>query len=303
MKTFLTKLMLFLLPLLLLATITEGAIRSIPNDYAFKAKALSERAETIEVLFFGSSHALYGIDPSVMSIEGFNCAHPSQSLDLDYRLYQRIAPQMTHLSTVVITVSSFSLFSNLSTGLEKWRLANYAMYYGLEMPWNLENQTELFSNAFKTSALKLWRYYVQGQNPIRINDYGFQAKPASTTTDFAESAILAAQRHTYQDWSLLAPQTQVLKDFVDAVVANGQRVILLIPPATAEYVERSSAAQWTKTRTVLAELAASNPQVTVVDLLEDPRFVPDDFFDADHVNLQGAHKLSAVLDDLITSAP
>ena len=224
-------------------------------------------------------------------------------LFLDYRLYQRFAAQLPQLSTVVITVSSFSLFSTLATGLEQWRLANYAMYYDLKLPWSLENQTELFSNAFKTSALKLWRYYVSNQNPIWINDFGFQAKPASTTLDFTESAILAASRHTYSDWSALEQQTQALTEFVASVTAKGQRVILLIPPATAAYVERISAAQMTKTREIIQGLAESNALVTVLDLLSDDRFELGDFYDADHLNQQGAHKLSELLDSLITTTP
>jgi hypothetical protein len=299
MKNFLTKLMLFLLPIVLAGGLAEGALRAIPNDYATKAKAVIDKAESLEVLFFGSSHTLYGIDPSVMSVEGYNLAHPSQSLDLDYRLYQRFAPQLPQLTTVVITVSSFSLFSTLATGLEQWRLANYAMYYDLDLPWSLENQTELFSNAFKTSALKLWRYYVSNQNPIRINDFGFQAKPASTTLDFTGSAILAASRHTYTDWSALEQQTQALTEFVAAAIAKGQRVILLIPPATAAYVERISTAQMTKTREILEGLAESNPLVTVLDLLSDDRFELSDFYDADHLNQQGAHKLSKLLESVI----
>ena len=301
MKNFLTKLLLFLLPIILAGGIAEGALRTIPNDYATKSEAVMDQADTLEVLFFGSSHTLYGIDPSVMRIEGYNLAHPSQSLDLDYRLYQRFAPHLPKLSTVVITVSSFSLFSTLATGLEKWRLANYAMYYDLDLPWSLENQTELFSNAFKTSALKLWRYYISKQNPIRINAFGFQAKPASSTLDFTESAILAASRHTYSDWSAFERQTKALTDFVAAATANGQRVILMIPPATAAYVERISTAQMEKTRKMLSELEASNPLVTVLDLLEDDRFELSDFYDADHLNLQGAHKLSELLDHMITT--
>lgn len=303
MKNFLTKLMLFLLPLVLIAGVTEGVLRTIPNDYAVKAQALEEKADTLEVLFFGSSHTLYGIDPSVMSVEGYNLAHPSQSLDVDYQLYQHLTQRLPRLKTVVITISSFSLFTRLSDGVEHWRLANYAMYYGLDLPWSLENQTELFSNAFKTSAAKLWRYYIQAQDPIRINAFGFQAKTASDSLDFTQNAIEAAARHTFDDWSALAMQTQVLHDFVETATANGQRVILLIPPATSMYVERISDTQMKKTREVLVEISASNSLVTVVDLLEDSRFELMDFVDADHLNAQGAIKLSELLNDVITETP
>lgn len=303
MKPFLTKLMLFLLPLVIVGGLAEGTLRSIPNSYTTKAEAMERKANTIEVLFFGSSHTLFGIDPSVMTVEGYNLANPSQSLDLDYRLYQRFAPQLPKLTTVVITVSSFSLFTSLASGVESWRMANYALYYDLDLPWTLQNQTELFSNSFKSSALKLWSFLVNGQDQSRVDAFGYQSKDPLISVDMVQSAIKASARHTFTDWSQLETQTQILSAFITEANQRGHRVILLIPPASSMYVERISTAQMEKTREVLSELAQSNPMVTLVDLLEDPRFELNDFYDADHLNQNGSRKLSALLDTLITATP
>ena len=46
-------------------------------------------------------------------------------------------------------------------------------------------------------------------------------------------------------------------------------------------------------------LADSNPGVEYVNLIDDPRFTPEDFFDSDHLNGRGAEKLSRLLDQLL----
>ena len=60
-----------------------------PNSYRLKDRMLRQRAEEIQILALGSSHAAQGIRPDAFSIPLFNLANVSQSLILDEELFKR----------------------------------------------------------------------------------------------------------------------------------------------------------------------------------------------------------------------
>ena len=66
----------------------ELLLRNIPNDYSFKKNYLNTKSNSIEVLFLGSSHIYYGINPEYISRNSFNGSHISQSLNFDLEILE-----------------------------------------------------------------------------------------------------------------------------------------------------------------------------------------------------------------------
>ncbi|HRB69044.1 MAG TPA: hypothetical protein PLC92_02955, partial [Chitinophagales bacterium] len=75
----------------------ELLLRDIPNDYSFKKNYLNTNSNNIEVLFLGSSHIYYGINPEYISQKSFNAAHISQSLNFDLAILEKYKDRWTNL--------------------------------------------------------------------------------------------------------------------------------------------------------------------------------------------------------------
>ena len=67
MKTFIYKLMIFIIPVFFLALTIEVLIRLIPNDYLLKKDYLDKNSDKIEVLILGSSHSFFDLNPVYFS--------------------------------------------------------------------------------------------------------------------------------------------------------------------------------------------------------------------------------------------
>ena len=89
MNKFITKLIIFCLPILLGTLVLEVLLRNIPNDYSQKKEYLDENSSEIETLILGSSHSFYGLNPKYFSSKTFNASHISQSLNYDYKIINK----------------------------------------------------------------------------------------------------------------------------------------------------------------------------------------------------------------------
>ena len=70
---------ILLAPFLIFFTWAEFRLSSMPNSYSQKLSLLEKTATNIEVLVLGSSHALYGINPSLFRYAGINMAQHAQN--------------------------------------------------------------------------------------------------------------------------------------------------------------------------------------------------------------------------------
>ena len=111
MKKFLKFILLFTLPIFILGLSSEYILRKIPNDYLLKKEFLDNNSDSIEVLFLGSSHAFYGVNPAYLSLNSFNAAIVSQTLDYDFEILKKYRNNWSNLECIVIPISYFSLYS------------------------------------------------------------------------------------------------------------------------------------------------------------------------------------------------
>jgi hypothetical protein len=84
MRRFITKIVLFGIPILLMFIIMELGLRSIPSDYKLKKEYLDANSNKIETLILGSSQTFCGIDPKYFVSKTYNAGYLVQSLDLDF---------------------------------------------------------------------------------------------------------------------------------------------------------------------------------------------------------------------------
>lgn len=300
MKHFLSKVLLFLLPLMILAVSMEVALRNIPNDYSFKKEYLDAHAGEIETLVLGSSHFFVGVNPAYFSGHGFNASYYSQTLKYDLEISRKYEPRFKNLRQVVLPVSYFTFFGNLATGEESWRVKNYVLYCDLSTSASLKDHSELLSNNFKNNVTRIYSWYFANMPNVTCSDLGWgTAYHAAEAKNIEETGKEAALRHTTEDFKYLDENMAALQAMVRLYEKLGVQVLLVTPPASEAYRQHLNREQLELTIQKATEVAAQFQNCEYLNLLEDPSFVRSDFYDGDHLNEIGAKKLSLKINGLL----
>ena len=303
MKKFIIRtILLIIVPLLLGIVLCEYYLRIIPNDYSYKNEWLSNNARSIRVLNMGSSHAFFGIEPSLFSYRAFNAAHVSQSIKYDYFIFSKFANEMDSLEVLILPISYFTFTSSgPENGIEDWRVKYYSIYYGckyhrFEPKYNLEIYNGLQFD-------KVWNSILCKADHRTCNELGFGAtyKLENRSEDWKESGAIAAKRHTSAkiDSIVLEKNIRLIGEMVDKCVEKKAQVIILTTPTFHTYRDNLNREQLKLMEDCCNSFVEHYDNVFYLNLLADDRFQPDDFFDADHLNEFGAAKLTKILQQAI----
>jgi len=301
MKRFILKTVLLILPIVILAVVMEYSLRQIPNDYVHKKNYLDKHAGEIQILFLGSSEVYFGLNPVYFPPNTFNASHISQSLDLNLAILNKYQNQFDSLKIIVLPISYFTLFNNLESSEESWRLKNYTLYYGMEGK-SLKNYSELLSNKFSINLRRLYEYYFQNKSEITGSKLGWGTTfKSENAVDLQESGKIAAQRHTFSNIfsektvKIFEENLKILNSFSAFCNQRKIKLIFLAPPAYYTYRENLNAEQLNKTVETMNDFVRNHPNTYYFNWMDDPDFVAKDFFDANHLNEIGAEKLSKKL--------
>jgi hypothetical protein len=300
MKIFIKKLLLFTLPVLFLALSFEFLLRKIPNDYLFKRKFLDEKSDSVKVLFLGSSHAYFDINPAHFSSYSFNASHVSQSLDYDFEILKKYKNNWHSLKCIALPISYFSLFGNIETGLESWRVKNYILYYGMHTSTKSIDHSEILGNKIDVVIRRLISYYIDGNSNITCSDLGWRLNHApKEKRDLEITGKKAAIRHSLLNADLFEENKAVLKSIIEFARERHINVLFYTPPAYHTYVENLDPARLNSIIKTLTDIDQANNNVLYKNFLTDSSFAREDFFDADHLNETGAKKFTIKIDSLI----
>lgn len=296
MGTYLQRLFIFLLPVILLLGLLEALLRLIPNDYAFKHERLTQDGGTFVFLILGSSHAYKGVDPDLMASNGFNLANISQDLAHDRALLEHHIDGLTALHDVFLSISYGSLVGCLEDSPESWRVKNYTIYMNITSDrLNVSDHLELLGRPMAQQVKMLRDHLLYGKDNIRCSPNGANITAPKRSVNLAADGQEAAKRHTRPPGTSTAKNRAELDRIIALAATRGIRVHLFLPPAHASYRAALSHSQLEDVRLTCRALAARHPNVTFDDLLADPRFLQEDFGDADHLSPSGAAKLSRIL--------
>jgi len=301
-KRFVLKSVIFFIPLLLGLGCLELLVRRIPNEYSFKWKTIDMRCSDIETLVLGNSQLFYGVDTDVLGPTAFNMANVSQTLKYDDYVVTCFGAHLTRLRQVILPLSYFSLVSSLESGDEAWRGKNYRIYWKHPDGWPIQRNMEIL-NGTALVIKRIYGFYLRGNTGITCSATGFgltyrcDRRPAN----WESTGAAAARRHTVRvhDTKILRENVSHVKSIIEKCRAKGVHVTLVLPPAWETYAEKLDPSQL-QAAIITGEELAREPGVTYVNLLQDPRFTADDFYDADHLNEVGARKLARLLTEDVT---
>ena len=306
MRKFTKRVLAFSLPILIASVVLELLLRSIPNDYSNKQEYLENNADKIETLILGSSHSLYGLDPVYFSSQTYNASQVSQPLDFDFHILKKYENNLKNLKTVILPISYFTLFFNLETSLESWRIKNYMIYYDLNSSKSMSDYFELSSNKLNVNLKKLVSFYVNDDKTTFCSELGwgtsYKSKNSLTLTKVGP---ISAERHTIlgKDSTLIADVFEknivVLNSLLEWSKQRDVKVLLLTPPAYSSYYDNLDTEQLLITINKTKEICSEYDNCNYDNMLKDSIFVASDYYDGDHLSEIGAKKLSLIINSQI----
>jgi hypothetical protein len=299
MKKFIKWIIISILPILLSGICFEVLLRKIPNDYSYKKNYLDRNSKKIRILFLGSSHVYYGINPEYIS-GSFNAAHVSQTLNYDLAILQKYKTKWDSLQYIVLSVDYFSLYGRLEEGVEAWRVKNYAIYYGLHTSDILSDYTEIFSNKFIVNESRFCNFYLHHKSDLTCSELGWgTGYNAKNSKDLVVSGETAAKRHFAKSDQYFNENVGDLETIISFAKARNIHVLLFTSPAFKTYVQNLDTIQLNHTLQAVTHLISTYDNARYYNLLADPEFTENDFYDADHLNEIGAKKLTIKIDRLL----
>lgn len=290
MQTFLKKILLYLLPIAILAIGIEIYAEHIPNSYTYKRQYMKQHANEIQTLVLGHSCAYDGIDASVLPA-AFNLANSSQCFEDDYRLLAKYLPQMDSLKTVILPMS----YSSLQMVSSSNRRVYYTIYMELYPRWPLSKYSfECFNLEL---MLKKIAKHLLNEDIVRCDSLGQRLGHTLATRpkDWQNTQALV-KNDRFVGASVMPyveENIQWLQQMAALCEGRDVNLYLLAMPMLAEYREAMPKEQIALMERVMQDMAEIYQNVHVLDYQSWGK--DDDFYNATHLNTDGAELFTTML--------
>lgn len=303
MRPFLIKIS-FLIAFFLLAVLAiEVFLRNVSNNYSLKYQQIEKQKSNIEVLLFGDSHCLYGLNPKYFHQHAFNLSNVSQTVYFDQLLFNQYVDQLPKLKQVVFCIEYTNLSQRDNTGDDGWRKFLYARFMHLEVPsihpYDPRNYLLVLTQSpYKTRDL-VKRFLKKG-SILDCDNSGWGNNYLQRERIPAEQ--VAAVRAKIQEDGLtdFTINANRLQKMIDHCKQKGIQVVIVSMPQTRIYERYLNQEKLRKIVKTCQSFEQKNPGVAYyLNLFADPRFSDEDFYDADHLNDQGAIKSSKIVDEFL----
>ena len=303
MKTYLYKILLFSLPILLLIIFTEQQYKRIPNDYKYKSDYLKKYGNQIEVLILGGSHNYRGINPDYFDLNCFNAAMVSQTLNYDLFILEQNINHLLNLQYVIIPISYPTLTSTLEETLEHWRKYRYIHYMGydklsLNDHFSINRYLAISQHTGISVIRQLFRYWLLGEDLRDCQQNGWGKSPSGPIKNLEILAKKAAQRHEDHSFEITRNLT-FLNKIIELCREHDIKLILITTPATPYYIYHTNEKKWNLIAHACDSIASHHFHVRYLNMLYDTSYVDSLFLDGDHLNSQGAQILTLKLNETI----
>lgn len=292
MRSFIYKISVFSLLVLIPLISTEIYVESLPNPSKMKHKWMKQHSRSVNTLILGSSHTFYGVRPDILPVPAFNLAQVAQTYRYDYYLLRHYPTDS--LRNVILPYSYFSIYEDFeSMPRERWNAIRYRLYmdcdihprisyYGFECS-SVNSLTEKMKSLWQPSVVS-WDSLGWG------TDFSFANREESW-----DNGYTAAQYNTYADTSLVDLNVAILDSMMTYLDKRKIQLLMITTPLSPDFRVAQSSKQLKRNETMLKRLLRLHPNVKYIDYSSDSVFCDSDFFDSHHLNEYGATKLTRLL--------
>jgi hypothetical protein len=297
LSNFIKKTALFIALFLLPVFVLEVMLRQPEYDsYALKKYLMESTLSSNEVLIVGNSLSWGGLNPRILHENCINVAGYNQAFYSDYKILEKYLPKSQKLHTVILPVSAQSFFSTPDERSEQM----YSAYWGLE-PMSEEKTLEHYSVVtifgFENSVRKLF-----GPKEI-IADKGW-----GSSSNIYDENVEAAKNKLQQYRSKMSIEhfktcTDYLDRIVDLCESHNIRLILYVPPFSSVYNRLLQDDIYQKEMMIFLEQYSRERSLESYDFNDNEIFPTQYFRDFNHLNRQGAERMSEMMKKILNQPP
>lgn len=303
MKNIIRKILIFLLPIFLAWGGVEYFYRVVPNNYTLKHEKINKNRNEIEVLLFGSSHCLYGLNPKYFSRNTYNLSGISQTIYFDKLLLEKYIDRLPKLKQVVFCIEYTNLSQEDNTQDDVFRKYYYDTFMNLDVPIISDYDPKKYSLALTRSlgaSLDLMsKYYTKG-SILNCDEKGWgndYKKSISISPEVTGKERAKAHEDGSMDFTLNRERINYL---IQECKKRNIEVLIVSMPVSRAYSENLNQEKVQLIFKTCKEFEISNREnVRYLNLFNDNRFANEDFYDADHLNNIGAEKCSMIVNSYL----
>lgn len=301
MKDFLLKIVLSILVLCgVLFWGGELFLRCIPNDYKTQKSYLESHAEDIKILVLGASSASRGVLPRYFDIQpSYNCAYSARSIDYDYHILEKYIHKMDSLRYVILDMNYTKLWWKMGPdNRTATYLKYYSIYWGISLYKGFENNYEMSTSFTDIDGLK----YKYSKSTLEYDGYQSghdtpynEKKWREYGPDRIASFMLgdSIQNNIYNE------NIDYIKKIVELCEDKDVRVIVVWVPVDKTISDYYDEKRLLAINVSMNQLEYQYANFTYLDLYNDLTFTYMDMMNPDHLNRNGAIKLTKRINDYI----
>ena len=251
---------------------------------------------SISTLILGSSHGLYGYRPCTTN--ELNLSFSSQDLYYAYNLFKITKSDFSNLKTIILFFSPFSsgfyiqksslAVRDLTASMNLiWKIPRYTGGKVTKEELDIEIDVESFLKRRSSQITELYEpYVIDLQHKTSIAN---EKLKKSQEKLFIENELKRTNKHfiyATQDGAM-----QYLSLLLEEAMKSNLFVYIVLPPFMQEYVNALDTKQSICFN--LDKYLKGFSNVQILNFMHDFSFTKDDFMDIDHLNENGALKLSS----------
>jgi len=295
---------IFLLPILILYTILEINLRKIPFEPKVKYEYLLKNHNKIEILALGASQSERSINPEFLDINALNLGNSSQGLFEDFQLLKAFEPKLPNLELVILGLPFNSVHIGQDFTRTEVHQFNLIFYDVNTFGRNIKPQDYLLFHTNPDLFSKRLINFLRGDSPIKLNRHGFDINKFFGSYQAAEFKIDQIDlKDIYIDnlanKKVLLKSKKILKEFLSYCQDKDIEVLLYSPPSHFLYNELRDKIMVQERDSLVWNLKDKFPFVKFFNEEENEEFTTKYFYNANHLNPEGAKKATLRLNEFI----
>jgi hypothetical protein len=229
-------------------------------------------------LIVGSSHAYHGVIGKIIGENCFNVSHGNQDWAIGYNLLKHFLSKQPKLKKVYFFCSVFSQGYDLSKTNEYWKPLVYDFVLTGKLDKKLNLLDKIILKILSSKNIKAESNYLGGS---LLNGNNLSQD---------KNKVLSHYKNNQRANNVL----KVLENVIDICKKHNVEIDLVVAPLSKKYISLLPNNDYTFLFSSILEIA-KNKSIKIHNFYKDNNFNDADFYDIDHLNKQGAEKLSKLL--------
>ena len=302
MKKFIINIIVLLLIICALIAGGEIYLRSLPNPYSIKKDWMDKNADKLDTLILGSSQSEMGVSPKMLGNNTFNLAMPNGLLEYDYYILEKYSPKYKRLKCVIIELSCYNVFAQKFEDRphDKYR----ALFYRIYMDYPVHKYSPYYN--FEFSNLDFFRYRLACATesflfnkpmPDECDSLGWVTGDKRFDKESYASQVSEIQKTLEGikciDYNMVAYNCHYTDLIIRFCTEHNIEPIIVILPMSNNIVSLIDNKQLSTFNNIINTYRTHG--ITTLNYLNDSRFSLSDFINSNHLNRNGAVKLTSIL--------